>query len=621
MELQLSLANHSRNRLLLLFLILVGSCGIIGVSAISIFYRTAILQERLRLTETAQSQARMMEMIAAQEFEHRGASGGEEWQQAAINRIREVHSRYTGSGNSWEFILGRKVGDQIEFLFGHRHKELIQPHPVAWDGTSAEPMRRALKGESGSVVAYDYRGVEVMAGFEPVNNLGLGIVAKIDMSEVRAPFVTAGLWLLVLTLAVVGVGVYLTLRVTNPILRRLVGSEESMRVGKEKAETANLAKSAFLANMSHEIRTPMNGIIGFCELLKRSNLNPKQLEFLSYISSCGETLLGLINDVLDYSKIEAGKLELILEEFDLKELLQRELETFKPLFEGKKISLNLELDPALPVFLVSDPLRIGQVLTNYLSNALKFTGQNGKVSVRAKVLEQTGEKVHLQFSVQDSGIGVSKADQEKLFVTFSQVDSLTTRRFAGSGLGLALSKRLAGLLGGRVWMQSEPGVGSVFYFTLKATLGQLKTASLPLQAAPPKLQFDDSLNILVAEDNKINQLMLVELLSQWGLNPVVVEDGVAALEALHNQPFDLALMDIQMPLKDGLSVVREYLGLKGPGHPPTFVALTANAMEEDKQKCFEAGMAFYLRKPFSPEELLEVIGHGLTSKKQQQKQR
>ena len=619
MELQLNLANHSRSRLALLFLILVGSCGIVGASAIWIFYQTAISQERLRLTETAQSQARMMEMIAAQEFEYRGASGGDEWKRAAINRIKEVHSRYVGSGESWEFILGRRAGDQIEFVFGHRHKELTQPVPVPWVGTSAEPMRRALRGESGSVVAFDYRPVEVMAGFEPVKNLGLGIVAKIDLAEVQEPFVKAGLWLLALSLLVVGIGVFLILQVTNPILHQLVESEEKMRAAKERAESANLAKSAFLANMSHEIRTPMNGIIGFCELLKRSPLNPKQLEFLSYISSCGETLLGLINDVLDYSKIEAGKLELALEEFDFQGLLKREIETFKPLFDGKKIDLQLELSPGLPVTLVSDPLRIGQILTNYLSNALKFTGQNGKVTVKAKLLEQTGKQAHLEVSVRDTGIGVAKADQEKLFVTFSQVDNLATRRFTGSGLGLALSKRLANLMGGRVWMQSEPGVGSVFYFTLKADLGKVQEVLPSKEKAPVQTQLDDSLQILVAEDNKINQLMLVELLGQWGLDPVVVEDGVAALEALQSQPFDLALMDIQMPLKDGLSVVREYLVGKGPDYGPTFVALTANAMEEDRQKCLEAGMAFYLRKPFSPEELLEIIGFGVTSKKQRQK--
>lgn len=421
---------------------------------------------------------------------------------------------------------------------------------------------------------------------------------------------------------------------------------EEMRKAKEAADEANTAKSAFLAVVSHEIRTPMTGIMGMVRLLFDTSLSREQKEYASTIQDSGEALMALLNDILDFEKIESGKLELEHADFDMHRLLRGVQTLMNGHAASKDVELRLEIDPKLPQFIVGDPTRLRQVLLNLVNNAIKFTSK-GAVYIRVNDMtpeDRLGESIHqLYFGIQDSGIGIAPEAQKKLFLPFAQADSSTSRKYGGTGLGLAICKRLIEVMGGMINISSKPGEGSTFFFTLSMPVGHEDMVSSFSSAAssamapshqphsatsqPPSSPFagpsmvslgerpamvnlnaGKSLYILVVDDNGINQKVLTGLIEKQGHRVVTASTGTEALGKYLAATYDLVLMDLELPDRSGIDVTHDIRQLQEADKASVpIVAMTGNTAQEDIRACYDAGMNDFLAKPISPERLKQIL--------------
>ena len=434
-------------------------------------------------------------------------------------------------------------------------------------------------------------------------------IAELEQRRKTADILSSRSTKFIIVVSVVGVLIMLALGFI--ITKYVWGLMRKLNLASSDAKDASRAKTEFLAGMSHEIRTPMNAIIGMADLLSETPLNTEQREYLKVFKTAGENLLEIINDILDVSKVEAGDFTLEAVNFDLGELVENTAQVMAIGAHEKRLELNCQVSPDLPRMVVGDPVRVRQIITNLLGNAIKFTA-SGEVSIHVEPEPDSEDPGAVSFCVSDSGIGIPEDKLETIFDTFTQADTSTTRQYGGTGLGLTICRHLVDFMGGRIWVESETGKGSTFYFTLR-----LGTVAQGMDR--PDVTFDDlnGLKILIIDDNPTNRLILIETLTAWNGHPTAVEDGNLGLSELKRaeklgEPYQLLLLDRRMPGIDGFGVA-ERIKEEMPISNVTIMMLTSDNRSEDIGRCQELGLARYLVKPVGRIQLFQAISEVLAA--------
>lgn len=379
----------------------------------------------------------------------------------------------------------------------------------------------------------------------------------------------------------------------------------------EEIKKSNQMKEIFLANTSHEIRTPLNAIIGFTNLLLKMNPNENQLNYLNNIKNSGNNLLFIINDILDLSKIEAGKMDLENTNFDIRDMVEKIVNTLGVKRDDKEINIIVDVDPRVPEIVVGDPYRITQVLTNLVNNSIKFTGSYCQIELNIRLERIVNDDVELQFRVSDNGIGIPKDKQEEIFQSFTQANKDTTRKYGGTGLGLSITKQLVEMYHGHISVESEEGQGSTFTFNLilKMADSNAIVESKTEQVDTQSVKTDKRISILLVEDNEINQQLATDTIKAWNYNTQIdiANNGEVAIEKVKNGDYNLILMDIQMPIMDGNTAAKIIRQMDPPKNRIPIIAMTAHAFKEERERCFSNGMNDYVMKPFDSDDLCSKI--------------